>query len=109
VDDRAKIQEFLGTLGRQENIVTPPACASGTSNATGLPLAIPDNNATGITSTLPVSGDGTVSTLSLSLNITHTFRGDLKVTLISPTGTQFVVANQTGGSADNIIISNQAI
>ena len=109
VDDRAKIQEFLGTLGRQENIVPPPVCANGTSNATGLPLAIPDNNATGITSTLPVSGDGTVNSLSLSLNITHTFRGDLKVTLISPTGTQFVVANQTGGSADNIIISNQAI
>jgi subtilisin-like proprotein convertase family protein len=84
-------------------------CINGTFTATGLPLSIPDNNATGITSNLPVTGNGTVASLSLSLHITHTFRGDLVVTLISPGGTQFVVSNRAGGSADNIIITNQAI
>jgi len=84
-------------------------CINGTFNATGLPMSIPDNNATGITSSLPVTGNGTVGSLTLSLNITHTYQGDLKVTLISPGGTQFVVWNQTGGSADNIVITNQAI
>ncbi|HEU4734728.1 MAG TPA: M4 family metallopeptidase, partial [Kofleriaceae bacterium] len=88
---------------------TPPGCLNGTFNATGLPLSIPDNNATGITSNLAVTGDGTVGSLSLSLNITHTFRGDLVVTLIAPDNTQFIVSNRAGGSADNIIISNQAI
>jgi len=109
VDDRAKIQEFLGTLGRTENIVPPPVCVNGTSSAQGLPRSIPDNNTTGITSAISVSGDGTVGSLALSLNITHPFRGDLKVTLISPTGTQFVVSNQEGGSADNIVITSQSI
>ena len=42
-------------------------------------------------------------------NITHTFRGDLVVTLISPGGTQFIVSNRAGGSTDNIVITNQAI
>jgi Zn-dependent metalloprotease/subtilisin-like proprotein convertase family protein len=84
-------------------------CASGVSSATGLPLTIPDNNTTGITSNVPVSGNGLVGSLSLSLNITHTFRGDLVVTLIAPDNTQFVVSNRQGGSADNIIINNQAI
>jgi subtilisin-like proprotein convertase family protein len=80
-----------------------------TFTATGLPLSIPDNNATGITSNNAVTGNGKVASLSLSLNITHTFRGDLVVTLISPGGTQFIVSNRAGGSADNIIITNQAI
>jgi hypothetical protein len=48
-----------------------------------MPKSIPDNNATGITSSIPVVGNGTVALLSLSLNITHTFIGDLVVTLIS--------------------------
>jgi subtilisin-like proprotein convertase family protein len=50
-----------------------------------------------------------VSTLSLSLNITHSFRGDLVVTLISPGGTQLIVSNRAGAGADNLVITNQAI
>ena len=88
---------------------TPPGCINGTFSSTNVPQAIPDNNATGITSVLPVTGNGTVGSLSLSLNITHTFRGDLVVTLVAPDGTSFIVSNRAGGSADNIIISNQAI
>jgi len=85
------------------------SCVDGTFQAADVPIAIPDNVAAGITSHLAIAGSGNVSTLTLSLNITHTYRGDLKVTLRSPAGTDFVVANQTGGSADNIIITNQAI
>ncbi|TMQ27939.1 MAG: hypothetical protein E6J90_01420 [Deltaproteobacteria bacterium] len=85
------------------------ACINGTFTSTDVPKSIPDNNATGITSNLPVVGNGAVGTLSLSLNITHTFRGDLVVTLISPGGTQFIVSNRAGGSADNIVITNQVI
>ena len=84
-------------------------CVNGTFTSTNVGLAIPDNNATGITSTNVVTGTGNVGSLSLSLNITHTFRGDLVVTLIAPDNTQFVVSNRAGGSADNIIITNQAI
>jgi bacterial leucyl aminopeptidase len=84
---------------------TGGTCINGTFTATGLPLAIPDNNATGITSNLAVVGNGTVATLALSLNISHTYRGDLVVTLVSPGGTQFIASNRTGGSADNIILT----
>jgi Zn-dependent metalloprotease/subtilisin-like proprotein convertase family protein len=87
----------------------PPGCINSTFTSTDVPKAIPDNNATGITSVLPVTGNGTVGSLSLSLNITHTFRGDLVVTLVAPDGTSFIVSNRAGGSADNIVISNMAI
>jgi Zn-dependent metalloprotease/subtilisin-like proprotein convertase family protein len=87
----------------------PPGCINGTFTATGLPLSIPDNNATGIASNLAVTGNGTVASLSLSLNITHTFRGDLVVVLVAPGGQQISISNRAGGSADNIILVNQPI
>src|SRR6185436_11627334 len=84
-------------------------CINVVFTSTDVPKSIPDNNATGVISALPVTGNGVVQSLSLSLNITHTFRGDLVVTLISPGGTQFLVSNRAGGSDDNIIITNQAV
>lgn len=53
-----------------------------------------------------VTNSGTVVSLSLSLNISHTFIGDLVVTLISPAGASFIVSNRAGGSTDNIVFNN---
>ena len=65
-------------------------------------LAIPDNNTTGVTSTLNVAATGTVADLRVRVNITHTYQGDLEVSLIGPDGTTVLLHNRTGGSADNI-------
>jgi bacterial leucyl aminopeptidase len=88
--------------------VSAPSCAT-TYTATGLPLSIPDNNATGITSNLAVGNTSTITSVALSLNITHTYRGDLVVSLLSPTGTSYSVSNRSGGSADNIVLTEQAV
>ena len=85
------------------------SCIDGTFNAAGLPIAIPDNNPTGIESTNVVAGNGNVGTLSLSLHITHTFSGDLIVTLVSPGGASFVVRNKEGGAMPDIVIADQAV
>jgi subtilisin-like proprotein convertase family protein len=82
---------------------------SGSFSSTDVPKAIPDNNVTGITSNLPVTGTGNVGSLRLSLSITHTFIGDLVVTLIAPDGTQFVVSNLQGGGTANLVINGQSI
>jgi len=47
-------------------------CIEGTFTAGDVPLAIPDNNSTGITSSVLVNGTGAVGSLQLSLHITHT-------------------------------------
>jgi len=65
-------------------------------------LAIPDNNATGVTSTINVAATGTVTSLSVRVGITHTFQGDLEVALIGPDNTTVLLHNRTGGSTDNI-------
>ena len=66
-------------------------------------LAIPDNNTTGITSTINVAATGTVADLRVYVNITHTYKGDLEVSLIGPDNTTVLLHNRTGSSTDNII------
>jgi hypothetical protein len=43
------------------------------------------------------------SALQVAVNIVHTYVGDLKVDLVAPDGSVYVLRNRTGGSADNII------
>lgn len=68
-------------------------------------LGIPDNNPTGITSTIVFTGTGEVvnTGFNVDLNITHTWIGDLLVTLRSPDSVSVILHNRTGSSADNII------
>ena len=54
-------------------------------------LAIPDNNTTGITSSTAIAGGLKIDSVEVDLNISHTFRGNLEVTLISPSGTESVL------------------
>ncbi|MFE3824293.1 M4 family metallopeptidase [Streptomyces sp. NPDC059092] len=68
-------------------------------------IAIPDNGAA-ITSPLVVSGvtGNAPSTLQVDVNITHTWRGDLVVDLVGPSGTSYrLKASSSGDSADNVI------
>ncbi len=66
-------------------------------------VAIPDNNTTGVTSTQAVSSAQSVSSVSVGVNVTHTYKGDLVLTLTGPDGTSAILHNRTGGSADNVI------
>ncbi|GAA3917123.1 M4 family metallopeptidase [Luteimonas lutimaris] len=58
-----------------------------------------------VNSPITVSGrSGKASTSSsVSVDIKHTYIGDLKVDLVAPDGSVYGIHNRTGGSADNII------
>lgn len=66
------------------------------------PVDIPDNSAEGVTSIINVPYAITTFGVSTNVNITHTYIGDLRVTLTSPTGTTHVLHDRTGGGTDNI-------
>lgn len=66
------------------------------------PIDIPDNDANGITSVITINDDITVFDTNTFVDITHTWIGDLIVTLTSPSGTVATLHNRAGGSADNI-------
>ncbi|MCK7592790.1 S8 family serine peptidase [Pseudomarimonas salicorniae] len=85
---------------------TPPSGGGGaTFFENTADYAIPDNNSTGITSPITVSGrTGNAPTnLKVAVDIRHTYIGDLIVDLIAPDGSVYNLHNRTGGSADNII------
>ncbi|AVV86108.1 S8 family serine peptidase [Shewanella putrefaciens] len=63
---------------------------------------IPDNKAAGITSPITVTRTGDSGTVTVVVNIVHTYIGDLKVQLISPSGKTVTLHNNTGAGTDNI-------
>jgi len=66
-------------------------------------VAIIDNGT--VASPITVSGrtGRAGNAVPVSVNITHTFKGDLRVDLVAPDGSSYNLHNRTGGSADNII------
>jgi serine protease len=65
----------------------------------------PINDNSTINSTITVSGrsGNAPSGTPVAVDIRHTYKGDLKVDLIAPDGSVYVLHNRSGGSADNII------
>ena len=55
---------------------------------------IPDNNLTGITSTFVVNNPINIEWVEVVFDATHSFRGDLEVVLISPSGTESILAEK---------------
>ncbi len=64
--------------------------------------SIPDNNVNGIKDKIICSDEFVITSLSVSVNITHSYIGDLSVTLISPAGTEVLLHDRVGGSANDL-------
>ncbi|PKG58222.1 S8 family serine peptidase [Shewanella sp. GutDb-MelDb] len=83
----------------------------GTGGETGGPAtytnnssySIPDNSSTGITSVIAAARTGDSGTVTIKVNISHTYIGDLQVELHSPTGQVAILHDNTGGSANDIV------
>lgn len=66
--------------------------------------AIPDNTSRqGLTSSIQITDNAVIGAISISVDITHTFRGDLKVDLIAPNGDVIILHNRQGGGLDNLV------
>jgi subtilisin-like proprotein convertase family protein len=93
-----------------QNIVVPTGPATQyVATAPQVPKGIPDFNPNTftdgvVTSTINVSGQSlslVLANLTVTLDITHTYDSDLKITLISPSGKTVVLSNREGNSGDN--------
>ncbi|MEH6422317.1 S8 family serine peptidase [Pseudomonas sp. CGJS7] len=67
-------------------------------------FAIPDNNATGVTSSIVVAGrtGNAPANAQVTVNIVHPYKGDLIVELIAPDGTVYKIHDRAGGNGDNV-------
>jgi subtilisin-like proprotein convertase family protein len=69
---------------------------------TGLSVAIPDNNTTGISRSFDFSATSLrVEHVTVRLSITHTYRGDLAISLTSPSGMTSRLAEKRPDDNDN--------
>ena len=68
-------------------------------------LAIPDDRPTGVSTVLVFPQASRIARLAVSVDIQHTFRGDLLVSITSPAGQTVVLHNRAGGSAKNLVES----
>ncbi len=76
---------------------TAPANTAMTYNATiPTPLAIPDNNAAGMSSSIVVTDNYCIGNVKVQLLIAHTWQGDLRAVLQAPDGTLVVLVNRPG-------------
>ncbi|MEU5536882.1 M4 family metallopeptidase [Streptomyces sp. NPDC020362] len=76
----------------------------GSSYENTTPVSIPDNGPA-VTSAITVSGrsGNAPSNLQVSVDITHTWRGDLVIDLVGPSGTSYRLKNfSSSDSADNV-------
>ena len=65
---------------------------------------IPDGDLKGITSMIQIDDEGTIESVeTVSIDISHTYRGDLMVSLISPDNTVIPLHEGLGGGEDNLV------
>jgi subtilisin-like proprotein convertase family protein len=95
------------TIEEEPIIAAGPVCTGG-----GTPVevvrtpgtSIPDSNAAGATDIATVSETGTITNIQVGLDrITHTFDGDLEISLIGPSGADVLLSNRHGSSGDNYV------
>ncbi|MFH1532218.1 MAG: proprotein convertase P-domain-containing protein [Pseudomonadota bacterium] len=100
----------FGVSGVRENCFSPagslclaedPTPGAGARYEKAAGLTIPDNDPVGVSSVMEVTDDLAAASLTLELDVTHTFSGDLRITL-SHGGAEAVVWDQAGGSTPDL-------
>lgn len=88
----------LNSWGMEIAVTREPLIAEDAAS-----VQIPDNVPAGISRTLNLPGGDVIKDIAVSVDITHTWIGDLLVTLTPPGGTPIRLHDRTGRDADNII------
>jgi subtilisin-like proprotein convertase family protein len=88
------VQEAVGRRPGGDSQALRKASAPG--------LAIPDNNNLGVRDVIPFSESAIVAALRVHVDVTHSYRGDLRLTLIAPSGGSVVLHQTSNNSAANI-------
>jgi len=93
------VQTAIDYKNRQ---VAQPAIQITIQGNNNTPVAIPDNDPKGVSSLIRITETGTLKDLRISLNLTHTFLGDLEVYLQAPGGQRVLLQNRSLGNQTNL-------
>ena len=102
--DSGLLLSDITAAGTKITFTTGQAVVSQNDSGEAAPnLAIPDNRSAGVSSAISIVSSGTVARIRVGIDIRHTYIGDLRVTLTSPSGRRAVLHAQLGGSTDNLV------
>ena len=88
---------------RRKNGTIPPTETNTLSRSSAPNLSIPDNATAGIEDTISIEESGILTGIEVAIDISHTYIGDLVVRLVSPRGSNIILHNRNGGSANNLV------
>ncbi len=78
--------------------VTNVSCLTNSDNTV---QAVGPDSGTVTTSVINFTNDFIIDDVNVTINVDHTFLGDLDVKLIAPNGTEVILADRIGSSSDN--------
>ncbi|MEE2759220.1 MAG: S8 family serine peptidase, partial [Candidatus Thermoplasmatota archaeon] len=84
-----------------ENWTNVDPAINVTSGTQSINTAIPDNSSPGVNDTVTINDGLQVEHVEVYVDIDHTYRGDLVITLTSPSGTESVLAQKQSDSNNN--------
>lgn len=70
-------------------------------------IEIPDNDEEGVTSSVEVTETGTIASVAASVDISHSYSGDLSALLIHPSGEFAILFESSGSGEDDIVETYQ--
>ncbi len=94
-DDTGRLDRWDLSIGYQS---AAPACSGEAAPG----QTIPDAGAQGLRSTIAIGDEGTVKGLSVAVGITHSYRGDIRLELIAPSGERALLRESGYDSGENI-------
>lgn len=74
-----------------------------TEPSVDIPKDIPDNSTIGVSSSIKINKNLTITNVDVTLNINHPWIGDLTLFLISPKGTEVVLTENKFDEGDNMV------
>ncbi len=94
-----------GIVSHQQAVVDPSLCPKG-FDSSDVPKSIPDDDESGVSSTLAIDASGSARNAKISLRIAHTYVGDLRVVLVAPSGKEIALHQNGGGAADDLVLND---
>ena len=101
VSDHARLDQ--GSLAGWGFTMAVEKLAQQTAATAALPeIVIPDNSPQGIESRVHVAEAGVILHLDATVDISHSWIGDLQLVLVDPTGREVVLQNRSGSSRHDV-------
>ncbi|MFT4927119.1 MAG: serine protease [Phenylobacterium sp.] len=88
----------VSLVGSYDDVTTPPPGGGTYSNNTDVNI----NDRSTVSSAIDVTGNGASGSITVDVDIKHTYVGDLTLTLVAPSGETVTLRQNTGGSSNDI-------